>query len=313
MITRGESAFAAGTLWSRVVGQAAKARRSAALHTIRTRYTYVDDGGVRFVIRVVANLTRKSRARMADAGTRADDPFLVPEPDLLVADIAPHHRAVLNKFNVVEHHLLLVTRAFEDQCRLLTAADFAALWSCLGEYPSLGFYNAGQEAGASQSHKHMQLVPLPLAPEGPAVPIAPWLEKVRYRSGIGSMPGLACRHAVADLRDLVPGDPRVMATRLRERYASLLVETGLGHPPGKRNQGEPYNLLITREWMLMVPRSRECWEGVSINALGYAGALLVRDRDQLRRLRLAGPRRVLAAAGMPTSAPADSRLAMGEQ
>ena len=37
-----------------------------------------------------------------------------------------------------------------------------------GEFASLAFCNGGVEAGASQPHKHLQRVPLPLAPEGPA-------------------------------------------------------------------------------------------------------------------------------------------------
>jgi ATP adenylyltransferase len=38
-----------------------------------------------------------------------------------------------------------------------------------------------------------------------------------------------------------------------------------------------------------VPRSREFFEGVSINAIGFAGGLLVRNRKQLAILRDRGP------------------------
>jgi ATP adenylyltransferase len=54
-------------------------------------------------------------------------------------------------------------------------------------------------------------------------------------------------------------------------------------------QSAPYNLLCTRDWMLLVPRSREFFEGVSINAIGFAGGLLVRNREQLAILRDRGP------------------------
>ena len=51
------------------------------------------------------------------------------------------HLCLLNKFNVVEHHLLIVTREFEDQDRYLTEEDFAAGLAGLAEYDSLLFYN----------------------------------------------------------------------------------------------------------------------------------------------------------------------------
>ena len=55
----------------------------------------------------------------------------------------------------------------------------------------------------------------------------------------------------------------------------------------------PYNQLITRDWMLFAPRSREKWESTSVNALGFAGALLVRDEGELARVRGVGPMQLL--------------------
>ena len=58
-----------------------------------------------------------------------------------------------------------------------------------------------------------------------------------------------------------------------------------------------YNLLLTREVLLLVPRTQEKWVDVSINALAYAGSLFVRDRAQIEALRSVGPLAVLAAVG----------------
>ncbi len=55
----------------------------------------------------------------------------------------------------------------------------------------------------------------------------------------------------------------------------------------------PYNLLITRRWMLLVPRTREFFAGISVNALGFAGSLFVRDKKQLAAAISHGPLRVL--------------------
>lgn len=59
------------------------------------------------------------------------------------------------------------------------------------------------------------------------------------------------------------------------------------------------NLLVARTWMLLVPRSRERVEGISVNALGYAGSLFVRDERRLALVETTGPMRMLHAVGMP--------------
>ena len=47
--------------------------------------------------------------------------------------------------------------------------------------------------------------------------------------------------------------------------------------------------------MLVVPRCAECWHGISINALAFAGSLFVRDREQLELIRRTGPLSILQA------------------
>ena len=61
------------------------------------------------------------------------------DPDLFVADLAPSHYVLLNKFHLLAGHVLLVTQRFERQERL-TIEDSAALIACLSEVDALGFY-----------------------------------------------------------------------------------------------------------------------------------------------------------------------------
>jgi ATP adenylyltransferase len=51
--------------------------------------------------------------------------------------------------------------------------------------------------------------------------------------------------------------------------------------------------------MLLVPRSAERVEGVSVNALGFAGSLFVRDAAHLAMIERLGPMTVLQRAGLP--------------
>jgi ATP adenylyltransferase len=52
--------------------------------------------------------------------------------------------------------------------------------------------------------------------------------------------------------------------------------------------------------MLLVPRSREFFEGISINSLGFAGALLVRNESQLHILTQRGPMSALKEVALPS-------------
>ena len=165
-----------GTLWQDIVTATKKAISIGAQFPIPTDYEFIEDSGMRFFVRILSRLQEKDEARKKQheeslAEGKPVNPFLPYDKNMFVADISETHVALLNKFNVVENHLLIVTRDFEDQEILLTPHDFEAFWACMAEYNGFGFYNGGEEAGASQRHKHLQMVPLPLSPEGPEVPI----------------------------------------------------------------------------------------------------------------------------------------------
>jgi ATP adenylyltransferase len=293
-----------GPLWERLVATTEHALRTGALVPLGTTVvSLADDSGVRFSVRILANLGKKDEARHqqdegADHG-KQPNPFLPPDPDLTVAAVGDTHVAVLNRFNVVDKHLLLVTRHFEEQEMLLTLDDFAALCSCLGEYDSLGFYNGGREAGASQAHKHLQLVPLPLVPGHASVPVAPLLPAAPLDTPL-TAPALPFVHAFVRLG----GDthvPEQAASRAFALYSTMLRHVGLAaaEPSRPQRQSMPYCFLMTREWMLLVPRTRECFADISLNALAFAGSLFVRNEEQYARLQEAGAMNALRAVTLP--------------
>jgi ATP adenylyltransferase len=288
-----------GTLWRSLVRTRSHALTSGALRSFPTVHAFIEDGGVRFFVRVLASLREKSEAR-----TKQDaNPFLPPEKDLTVADITDTHVAVLNKFNVVDHHLLIVTRHFEDQDSLLTLLDLEALWLCMAEYDGLGFYNGGREAGASQQHKHLQMVPLPLAPIGPPVPVNPLLPGPGSTAAVGTIPAFSFLHSFVRLRPDIVDTPREAAIETFEHYSAMLKSVGMETPGASilPRQSMPYCLLITREWMLLVPRSREHFEDISLNSLAFAGSFYVVSKERLERLRDFGPINALRTVSMPVT------------
>lgn len=276
----------------------AGALESGALQPIRTEQATITDGGIEFSVRWVSSLALKDRARV-DTVTRRQpgfNPFLPPETELTVAALDHSHLVVLNKFPVIDRHLLIVTRAFEAQTAPLTAADFRALALVVGAHGGLGFYNGGSIAGASQPHKHLQWVPGDSAASGAGLaaivralsPAAPG-ELVHH-------PALPWRHAFVRLDAVAWRDAGVAGAMLQAAFRSACERVAL---PSGADPMPPYNLLVSRDWLLLVPRRCEKWQDVSVNSLGYAGSLFVRDREQIDRLRAAGPLTVLAAVSQP--------------
>jgi ATP adenylyltransferase len=285
-----------GSLWERIRCRTQSAIAKGALHTIATDLHILRQDGLEFMVRVAQNLKRKK------AVDRVSNPFLPPEPEMTVADITSTHLAVLNKFNVVENHLLIVTRDFQQQTHLLTLEDFTALWICLREYPSLGFYNGGAQAGASQTHKHLQLVPLPLYQGQSGTPFDPLYNNAPREAGLHRLKQLPLLHCWSALPGGLDGNPSAAAELTLCRYLQMLQAVGIKGE--KKTHGEyqsaPYNLLLTRDWMLLVPRSQEQDQGISINALGYVGSLFVKDLNDLERVKQKGPMNLLKAVSITT-------------
>ncbi len=297
-----------GTLWAKVTERTEKALSCGALQFFPTECEFVEQGGVNFLVRILPQLARKDEAKKkqdkeSGTSTKEFNPFLPYEEDLFVADISDTHLCLLNKFSIVEHHLLIVTRAFEEQETWLTLRDFEAMWACLAEIDGLVFYNGGKTAGASQRHKHLQLVPLPLVEEGPKIPIETVLASALFQNGVGTTASFPFVHAIAQLDPNWAKSPQAAASSTLECYHNLLRAVNLisSTPASGERQSGAYNLIATREWMLLVPRSLECFEEISVNSLGFAGALLVRSSEQMKILKDHGPMTILRSVAVSTA------------
>ena len=274
----------AGPLLRRVEAATGRALASGALGPIDTREEVVQEAGYPFRLRTVAGLARKEAAQaQAKAGGFDRDPFLPPyEQGLHVGSVRPAHVGLLNKFPVLENHLLIVTARFRPQEGALDVADCEALLRILGAGAGLVFYNGGEPAGASQPHRHLQWVPVTQRP-----PLAAAVEA-----------GDALPFPVAS--EMLPpawlDEPAAGAPALQHCYARLLAAIGCMRDAGYPREPAPYNLLATRDRVWAVPRTHGSIGGVAINALGYAGWMLAADETQAEAVRTRGPLALLAAA-----------------
>jgi ATP adenylyltransferase len=282
-----------GTLWTKIKKTTELALKSGALKSIPTELEVVEEAGVKFVVRILENINRKKadqekKDQQAAQTGKEFNPFLPYEEDLFVTDISHTHVCILNKFNVVDYHLLIITRAFAEQESLLTLEDFTAMWACLEEFEGLVFYNGGKLAGASQRHKHLQIVPFAETD----IPISPLIKATKLANSLGTIPELPFLHAFTTL------DSGESAEVTLKKYHTLLENVGI-KPLENNIQSGAYNLLITRKWMLIVPRKCEEFASISINSLGFSGALLVKNQQQMQLLKDIKPINILSKVAFP--------------
>lgn len=290
-----------GTLWDRTIERTKIARECGALISIETEYQLIQQHDISFVVRTLSNVARKEQAikkqsKLEKKTGKRVNPFLPYETDLFVGNISQTHLCLLNKFNVVDNHLLIVTRAFEEQTDLLNLQDFSALWSCMQEIDGLAFFNGGKVAGASQRHKHLQLIPLPFLPNVVHLPIDAAIANTNFNNSQDSLSTIASfpfRHGIANLDLPSSLSPSEAAQTMQKCYHALLNQLGFKIDSQSQQQPGAYNFLATRNWMLIIPRSQESWQNISINSLGFAGSLFVRDRTSLKLLKDLTPLKLL--------------------
>ncbi|KAK9806958.1 hypothetical protein WJX72_008674 [[Myrmecia] bisecta] len=295
----GAASTPAKPLWEAVLHRYAAAQQAGAAYQTETDTQALIDSqyGLRFILRVAAALRDKPKPPKASGDKKEwRNPFLPYEPDLWVQHLSETHTLLLNKFNVVAHHLLVVTRDFQSQLDPLNARDFAATLQVLQSMPQGGmaYYNCGSDSGASQPHKHLQIVPLPFEEGGSADPPFGQLVEEAWTAAQGSgLQAVAMRQLpFRSYCTLLPG--RVTGEQLEKAFQGLheAATSGL-------EASVSYNVLLTLRFMMVVPRRSECCGPVAVNSLGYAGTLLVRSKEELEFIHKKGPIAILTEVGQP--------------
>ncbi|MEM9272656.1 MAG: phosphorylase [Cyanobacteria bacterium P01_F01_bin.143] len=293
-----------GTLWHQAIARTEFARQTGDLKSIETEYELIEQDKISFVIRSLSNITRKQKAQAEQKLQEAKigkyiDPFLPYNENLFVCDLLSSHLCLLNKYNIVDGHLLIITRDFEEQENLLNIRDFVALWSCMREIDGLAFFNGGPAAGSSQRHKHLQLIPLPLVTDLDTLPIQAAIDQVEFDNSLGIVPTFPFLNAIASYDFTQIDNPFTVGKLMWDCYYALLEKVGFTLLENSEQQPGAYNLLATRKWMMIVPRSRDAFESIAINSLGFAGSLFVKNETCLKLLKEQSPLKILSTVAYP--------------
>lgn len=280
-----------------------------------------------------------SQSAAATSARPPYDPFESPSPGLLVLSlVGSAHRLVLNKFAICRDHAILTTAAFRPQNHLLAADDLAAAYACVESYHAAAagsaeseeelfvFYNSGVHSGASQPHRHLQMLPVARMREDVDVDVDggcddTWGVLADRLVGAAAAAEVPFYVAAAPVRpggspETVPSAEALHALYLR-LYRQACVAAGLPAPDGLvEEQGLvparlSYNLALTRTTMALCPRRAEggvvvALDGthagtLSLNGTVLAGTALVKNEAEWTALRQDPSQlaRILCQIGLP--------------
>ncbi|KAK4185366.1 HIT-like domain-containing protein [Podospora australis] len=265
-------------------------------------------------------------APAAPAQKKFFNPFESPLKSMLVAT-TPTHTVVLNKFAIVPEHFILATTEFKPQTHLLEAEDLEAAWGCIEAYHAKEkegeegelyvFFNSGPHSGASQPHRHLQLLPVSRMRDGLEA------ERIEWNVLANSLAEEETRRRLpfqTFTRRIPPPAPFSRGAQLRGIYLELYREACCagGVEAKEQTEGEAkisYNLALTKRAMVLVPRVAEggpVFEGageegkktvgkVALNGTVLAGTALVKTQEEWDALRKDPGQlgRVLGGIGVP--------------
>ncbi|KAI9166571.1 FIT family protein scs3 [Paramyrothecium foliicola] len=262
----------------------AKARSESELHYFPTQVTILPVNSIPFQLRFSPSLANKPKGPPPDPSKphKPFDPFAQPPPGLFVADLGPAHFLVLNKFAVVPEHFILATRDFKHQTHVLERDDLEATLACIRAYEGDGsqglfaFFNCGDHSGASQPHRHIQLLPVATMKDG--LPSdTPW-EVLANHLTTGGAPFVTFAEPIN--LDMSAGQLHAAYLRLyRQACRAVAAYAAKGsdatataaayEAPATGETKISYNLAMTKSSLVVCPRLAE---GAKI--LGPEGAVL---------------------------------------
>lgn len=271
--------------------------KDGSLHFTETTTKKTKDAksGMPYVLSYAPSLLKKPER--GDQPER--NPFEDPEPELTVLNnVDDDYRLVLNKFPIVAEHSLLVTKEFQDQKSPLSPKELYMSYQLLDNLDdedegkrNMLIYNSGPSSGSSQDHKHLQLLPLP--PNFVTLQDKLCSGKDHFLPNFKTEPLQSDKVPFAHFVVPLPESPEeVNEDLLAMVYISLLQRTlsffqdWTNENPGLQER-KGYNVLLTKKWMCLVPRSNAKAESLDIgfNSTGYAGLVLIKNEETFKKVQ----------------------------
>tara|TARA_Y100001968_G_scaffold114413_1_gene103859 strand:- start:1048 stop:1884 length:837 start_codon:yes stop_codon:yes gene_type:complete len=269
-------------IWSKALEVSKKAVQSGALIPLKTIKYKSKINNHDFELRFLKPPIPKY---LIEYGPKRN-PFIPWDFRLEIKPVNEKHTLILNKYPVQLGHMLLITNSWEAQNGWLNLDDFKAIVNVDNDTSGLWFFNSSKEAGASQPHRHFQL--LPRNSKSTICPRYKWFcsllnKKSNYTSKISHCISIKSRSR----------NGLCSANELFTSYKSMISEMNMGVINNNTKPSKPYNLLITPEWIALITRKTDRSNGFNINALGFAGYFLGTKNSNVDKLIEFGPEEIL--------------------
>ncbi len=268
-------------IWSKALETSRKAIESGAVIPLKTIKYKNNDVYCDYELRFLESPIPKY---LIEYGPKKN-PFIPWDSTLEIQPINDKHTLILNKYPVQLGHMLLITNSWEQQNGWLSFDDFNAILKVDNDTSGLWFFNSSKEAGASQPHRHFQL--LPRHSDETICPRYEWFSSLLTNNNSPSK----ISHCISIMPRIK--NKQTNANDLFDSYKSMAKEMNLGEINVINKPSKPYNLLITSEWIALITRSRDRSNGFSINALGFAGYFLGTKKSNIDILIKFGPEEIL--------------------
>lgn len=251
---------------SKVLTISKKAISSNAIYPLETTISTIDySGSNEFELRLFKNIYNRKKVKEFPQ----INPFKPWDKRLELKKIKNDHVLILNKYPVQIGHMLLITKNWQPQNGWLSLADFYSLRFVESQIKGLWFFNSCSKSGASQPHRHIQL--LYRKENQQYCPRENWFQsKIMGNNIDNSLLDNSCK---VTSRHLLNSD----GNDIYEKYLHLAEQLGLGNPLENEKPLIAYNMLITSDWIAIIRRSSDSAHGFEINALGFAGYLIAYD------------------------------------
>ena len=211
------------------------------------------------------------------------NPFNPWDKILEVDKIGTNHQLILNKYPVQKGHILLITNTWKPQDGWLDISDWIAIQMVNEDTSGLWFFNSSPIAGASQPHRHFQLL---RRDYGEIIcPREKWFLDLEKNNDQDSK---LKKNAVVSKFNFLDN-----SINIYNLYLELSKKIGLGNPIDDEKPRFPYNILITNNWIAIIKRKYDHVHGFSVNGLGFAGYLLVTEKSNINYLKKYGPEKLL--------------------
>ncbi|KAI9685144.1 MAG: hypothetical protein M1822_004731 [Bathelium mastoideum] len=212
-------------------------------------------------------------------------------PKELIDTVLGTHLLVVNKFSVFRPQLLLLTaNSYRRQDEQLHQDDFRVVHHVLASLkrPLYAIYNCTSISGASKRHKHLHILPRPeyLFPDDRQ--FDPKNIPFKY----------FLRYLDDGLIDS-PDGSQVLSRIYEDLLAAAKQALDLYHEDVQDSC--PHNVVLTKDWLIVISRRSSTFKGAITNAAGMVGSVWLKDESQLDNWQDIGPKNILSHLGLPVA------------